>query len=101
MRRMPRPQTLRMTIAANVMPATNHSDVPTAAMSGPSIERRPAMPADMPIIRITRPEISGGKIARKRLSSGATAVSSRPAKIVMPNTIGSPPSRTASSDGAK
>jgi hypothetical protein len=52
-------------------------------------------------MRITNPEISGGKIVRNRLRAGAIAISSAPAKIVMPKTGGNPPYFAASNDGAR
>ena len=101
MRVIPLPQTLNATMVARVMPATHHSAALTGAACGPSNERSPAMPADRPIMKITSPDISGGNIERSRWRSGASAASSTPAKNVMPNTSGSPPSFAASSEGAK
>ena len=101
MRSMPLPQMLRIAIDARVVPATHHSAMLTGSAAGPRIERRPETAADKPIITMISPDISGGKIARSRLSSGASAVSRMPAKIVMPNTSGAPPTFAASSEGTK
>jgi hypothetical protein len=101
MRSMPLPQMLRMAIDARVVPATHHSAALTGSAVGPSIERRPETAADKPIITMMRPDISGGKIARSRLSSGASAVSRTPASTVMPKTSGAPPTFAARSEGTK
>ncbi len=101
MRAIPRAQTLRMIIVASVIAATLHSADVTRAPSPPSMSRSPAIEAESPIMKITTPEISGGKIGRRRLRSGARAASRQPAKIVMPNTSGSPPSFAAISDGPR
>ena len=101
MRRSPRPQTLKMTIVRSVSAATVHSAPLTGGFSGARRTRRPAMPADQPIMKITSPEISGGKNPRRRLSIGAMMASSRPAKSVIPNTSGKPPVRAAKRDGAR
>jgi hypothetical protein len=101
MRAIPRAQTLRMIIVASVIAATLHSAELTGAPSPPSMRRSPAIEADTPIMKITTPEISGGKIGRNRLSSGARAASKKPAKTVIPNTSGSPPSFAAISDGPR
>ena len=88
-------------MVARVIPATDHSAALTGSARVPSSNRSPAIPADQPIMKITRPEISIGNIARSRLSSGASAASSTPANIVIPNTSGSPPSFAASSEAGK
>ena len=83
------------------MPATHHSAVLTGAAWSPSMVRSPARPPDRPMMKITRPEISGGRIGRSRRSSGAMAISSSPANSVMPKTSGRPPICAATSDGPK
>ena len=83
----------------SVMPPTHHSAGTTGAACNPSKERNPARPADIPTMKITTPEISGGNIERRRCSSGASAASSAPANIVMPNTRGRPPEVAATSEG--
>src|SRR5262249_27672824 len=90
-----------MTIVATVIAATLHSVGSTGTASAARSTRKPAMPADQPIMKITSPEISGGKNPRKRLRIGAITVSNTPAKIVIPKTRGRPPVLAASSEGAK
>jgi hypothetical protein len=88
-------------MVARVRPATAHSSTATGPAVGLSSSRNPARPADSPITTMMRPEISGGNIARKRCSNGATIVSMRPATIVIPNTRGTPPIFAARREGAK
>src|SRR4051794_1633639 len=101
MRTRPHPQTLHAIIAASVRAEMAHSVGVTSWAPVPSTTRKPARPADQPIMKITNPEISGGKMPRNRLRIGASAASNSPAKIVIPKTSGNPPARAASKEGAK
>ena len=57
--------------------------------------RKPSIPTVMLIITTTNPAISGGKYARSGRRRRETPISTRPAKIVIPNTRGRPPAFSA------
>ena len=71
-------------------------DVPS-----PSKARSAASPMMTPIRNTTRPAVSDGISVRKRVHTSESAISTSPAKIVMPHTNGRPPVFAASSEGAR
>jgi hypothetical protein len=89
------------TMMASVPAVTIHSVLLTGKAFPPSTIRRAAMPLAHPIMKMTSPEISGGKNDLRRLNSFATTTSTAPANTVMPNSSGSPPALTASMDGPR
>ena len=63
--------------------------------------RSAASPTLTPIRKTTRPAVSDGMNVRRRVHTRESAISTSPAKIVMPHSSGRPPIFTASSDGAR
>ena len=55
----------------------------------------------LPMKNTTSPADSGGTNARSRRHTSENAISTRPAKMVMPHTSGMPPTLTATSDEAR
>ena len=63
--------------------------------------RNAASPTFTPIRKTTRPAVSDGISVRSRVHTRESAISTSPAKIVMPHSSGRPPAFTASNDGAR
>jgi hypothetical protein len=89
-------------MTAKAQPAT----MPSCAVTAPeglssSSTRNAASPMIVPTRKTTRPADSGGMKGRRRDHARDSAISTRPAKIVMPHTSGRPPAFTASRLGAR
>jgi hypothetical protein len=95
-------QMLRPIITASARPATiasradSEPDVPS-----PTRIRSAASPMMTPIKNTTRPAVSDGMNVRRGVHTRESAISTRPANIVMPHNSGMPPIFSASSDGAR
>ena len=89
-------------ITASARPATAASRPDTEPDApSPSRARSAASPMMTPIRNTTRPAVSDGINVRSFVHTRDSAISTSPAKIVMPHTSGRPPVFTASIDGAR
>jgi hypothetical protein len=89
-------------IVPRLTPATSASRPETMPpLSSLSITRSAARPMITPTRNTTMPAVSGGMKARNRDHTRDRPTSTRPANMVMPQTNGSPPSFTASTEGAR
>jgi hypothetical protein len=101
-RSLPLFQMFSAIIVARLAPAISASSAGTSpSCPSPSITLSAASPMITPIRNTTMPAVSGGTKARRRDHTRDSPISTNPAKIVMPQTSGMPPSFAASMEGAR